>query len=933
MNRKGNAIRKGILLTVFLLAGFLVAHKVEAQLIGNSMNEWYSSSNATGHFIESTNLRLGQGGVSDTEVQLNITVKPIDTAPEPKGDDADNRILKKFEYTDGFVGAANALNVGKINVPTTSEANSILGSWRALYNPSELKPVSGNGAWLEYAKKSDLSAACLDDSGSTPGSINGFVSDSCFPINQRIALIYIFLTKDAAGNLPMRSNVINQSLRTSSLTPDTEYVARIRIEEDGSPDVGSSKLFAFRTLPAGSASLIQQGVQQTSSNTVTDGDAELPECGIFSSSKVMGCVGQIVYFIVFKPTSFVMALAGEIMDWGIGYSIDSNSYPVSGHSFVTDGWRVMRDLANIFFIFILVFIAITTIIGKKNDRFIGMVILVALTINFSLFMTKVIVDFGNIASRFFYNQISVTNTQNQQQITSSSSNYKSISYGFAATFNPLKLFKGLTPQTSISTSGGTTNVGLTDEQYASFFALFSLVGAVVNLVAAFVFFSLAWLFIARVAGIWLAMIFAPLAFLSLALPVQPSIAGKGAAKYMNFNSWIKSLLEMAVMPAIAMLMIFLILSFLKSNFLGQLGSSTTTTGMFMSVLLPLLVISILLLKTKETAQSMSGDFGAAMGKVGSFVGGAAVGLATGGVAIAGRNLAGRMAGSIASEKVREAAAKGDKGAMRRVQLADSMKNATFDARNTVAGNWASKNTGMDFKNKGLAKAANFAGNIAGYEKDYFTTKGGAKGMQDRTKKAELEKAKLLEVDKDSPQAKAWGKKFADEEVKVKAQEEKTKEATEEQKESSKKLAEQQKKVKEMEESGKYKPDDIAMLIEKNKIEALEKELELKKKITEKEKENLKAAEKNRDINDIKEINKTRRNSYADQVEAGVGNKYTEKNAVAAANAIRTNEKIKSEKPLDKIKDILKDLEKEEGGGDEKKEEKKNEKKDEEKEEK
>jgi hypothetical protein len=395
MKRRRNAIFRAIFVTVFLTTACLGVKKVEAAIcatgtLTNCLNEWFSFSNQGGHFIEETNLKLNVVAKSGTEVQLLVTLNANNDAPPPKKDPADPRTLLGFQFNPGTEGTATP--TGKIVAQSPAQGYDVLGSWSALFEYDHLEPLSDQGAWLDYAPKSNLSPACLNDSG-TQNTINGYVDDECFNVTggARISLIYMLLTRDpGSGVLPITFNEIQRDFRTSGLTPNTEYVARIRLEENGSADMASSKLISFTTDSSSTPTLVQQGVTLNNNSTTTDGATKLPSCGIFDKSDVMGCVAQIIFYVIFTPTSYIMTLAGEIMDWGLGYSIDSDSYPVSGHSFVTDGWRIMRDLANIFFIFILVYIAITTILGQTKERLIGMVILVALTINFSLFLTKIV---------------------------------------------------------------------------------------------------------------------------------------------------------------------------------------------------------------------------------------------------------------------------------------------------------------------------------------------------------------------------------------------------------------------------------------------------------------------------------------------------------------------------------------------------------------
>ena len=66
------------------------------------------------------------------------------------------------------------------------------------------------------------------------------------------------------------------------------------------------------------------------------------------------------------------------------------------------GWGAVRDVANIFFILMLLYVAIKTVLSLNvtdNKRLVGVIIIVALLINFSLFTTKVVIDASNIFSK------------------------------------------------------------------------------------------------------------------------------------------------------------------------------------------------------------------------------------------------------------------------------------------------------------------------------------------------------------------------------------------------------------------------------------------------------------------------------------------------------------------------------------------------------
>jgi hypothetical protein len=71
-------------------------------------------------------------------------------------------------------------------------------------------------------------------------------------------------------------------------------------------------------------------------------------------------------------------------------------------------WKTVRDIINILFIFGFIYIGIKTILDSQKSetrRTLGMLIVAALIINFSLYITEVVIDFSNIAATQVYQQI------------------------------------------------------------------------------------------------------------------------------------------------------------------------------------------------------------------------------------------------------------------------------------------------------------------------------------------------------------------------------------------------------------------------------------------------------------------------------------------------------------------------------------------------
>ena len=85
----------------------------------------------------------------------------------------------------------------------------------------------------------------------------------------------------------------------------------------------------------------------------------MPSCGIIiGKGTFMGCIALIVYHLFFRLAAFFAYLTGNIFDFFLGFSISSDAY---SSSFVTAGWETVRDIANIFFIVLLIYVAIGSV--------------------------------------------------------------------------------------------------------------------------------------------------------------------------------------------------------------------------------------------------------------------------------------------------------------------------------------------------------------------------------------------------------------------------------------------------------------------------------------------------------------------------------------------------------------------------------------------
>jgi len=288
--------------------------------------------------------------------------------------------------------------------------------------------------------------------------------------------------------------------------------------------VGLSMIVVGVLLGSFAAPFVPSVYAQEAGGTLEDPiERTVPVCEI---ENLGGCFPSAAYSI-YSLTAWIMSVAGEFFDRILAFSLDKETIDTK---FANKGWELTRDLANIGFIFILLYLSFLTILqlGGGNVRsLVVRLIIVALLINFSLFFTKVVIDSSNILALGFYNNIQVTTVITTEgadgkpgEIIESGRLGDLIQIGGQKSIS-LALAQSVKPQSLIDTNsfiewakndtdqGGNGNVML---------AIVFLSSAVVNIFLAYTFFVVGLLFLLRVGGLWFVMIGAPVAFLAWIVP-------------------------------------------------------------------------------------------------------------------------------------------------------------------------------------------------------------------------------------------------------------------------------------------------------------------------------------------------------------------------------------------------------------------------------
>ncbi|MCI5051440.1 MAG: hypothetical protein MRY57_03965 [Candidatus Pacebacteria bacterium] len=397
------------------------------------------------------------------------------------------------------------------------------------------------------------------------------------------------------------------------------------------------------------------------------------DCNALSASTYGNCFanGILTFYeiVVFYTTQILLVIIGLMFDAFLFFSLDSNFYR-SG--LIEAGWEILRDFTNIVFIFALLTIAFKLVLnqddGKTKSTLIKTII-IALTINFSLFITYAIIDSSNILAQVFYNRIDATgqysidngDTGDSPADASSITDWvaeitegqKSVSLAVASNINPQKIIQ----------QSGANN-------FIQAFIIVTSAG-IMNILLGYIFITLMLLFLGRSLGLMISGIIAPIAFASLTVPSMQGLP------YVGFNTWLKELIKLAFMAPVFMFFMYLIVTFLGNE--GFLASITSRSGdgflvVIMSTYMFFFIIGGLLLIAKKITTSMAGELGGMAvkgiaGVTSALVAGAAI-AATGGAAAAGAGMrglgaasrgVGKLAGNSKFGKAATAAGKGLSG--------------------------------------------------------------------------------------------------------------------------------------------------------------------------------------------------------------------------------------------------------------------------------
>lgn len=615
------------------------------------------------------------------------------------------------------------------------ENDEELGSWQSLYDASSdgtLPPEgdSSQGVFLQIG----TGIAVYD------GSVTEeLVTPPVAPVLQNIVgtpipLLDVIDFKLTSQRIPITIGT------AAGLQPNTSYYGRIVLQEDNSAAEAYSNILVFRTGAATTDPETAEDISLTENEeivgaTENTGDIlAMSECGANPITWFSDCFVNLFYWILYTPSHWLVLATSWFLDATTVFSIASTTY--KNPSFITEGWRIVRDVSNIFFIIMLVYIAFAVLLdlGVKWKEALAQLVIAALLINFSLFFTRVVVDSSNILARIFYHQIQISGSNRPALSDPTKFNVeeKSLSQAIG---DGLHINKMMSPEMiQKMRAEGYAN--------ASYAFLIVLLGTLVNIVAAGSFFMTGLFFIGRIVGLWVVMIFSAFAFLTRAVPFLNKVP------QISWGSWFSELFNLSFLAPIYIFFVYLIISFINQGFLDGLFRNIddfSFTSMVVSIAIQFAILITLIKMSRNLAKKLSGETGGALaeafsktaGAVTGFATGAALAVTTGGIAAAGRTVIGGAASKLSdSQTLRAREARGGvRGwmASKTLKASDYLKKASFDPRATSSFKGAMTSLGSMVDAK-------------------FTTgkpqEGGYAGTKEREQKEREKRAKAILVSSD-----------------------------------------------------------------------------------------------------------------------------------------------------------------------------------------
>ena len=365
------------------------------------------------------------------------------------------------------------------------------------------------------------------------------------------------------------ANNLNSTFYTAPVTTGSNSLVNQSVVSTANP--GGAAATANSTLGAGSFSSTVDGTaaanaaitaQQSTTAAQQAAAQTTSSAGDFSCSvtNVSLCLSEVVYAVTVGIATPFAYIGSSFLTIAVKLALQSTIYTAT---FVATGWTVARDMANITFLFVLIYISFIIMLRAETGtqlQTLGLVVVVALVVNFSFFATRVVIDTGNILAVEIYNAIPTDPNQ------CGGASYATGTTGVAAAANPACLMGGKDLTASIMGALNIQSLYGTDQlkkfvgnnNGISVFITLSILfiaTAIILVILGFAFLTAGAQFLARIVALWFAIMVSPLALVCWAVPSK-------RAKDM-YGKWQDTLIKNTFYPAIFLFVFLFLVLFMK----------------------------------------------------------------------------------------------------------------------------------------------------------------------------------------------------------------------------------------------------------------------------------------------------------------------------------------------------------------------------------
>lgn len=273
-------------------------------------------------------------------------------------------------------------------------------------------------------------------------------------------------------------------------------------------------------------------------------------CGVTEIGCWLILAFNSLLYAVFQLMGGLLVIAAKLFDW----FVDAKNFnTVITMTSVEEGWRMVRDFLNLFFILVLLFSAFCTIfqVEKYNIKKILLtLVIMALLVNFSFPISRFIIDAGNIPMYYFFQNMSGgTGSISKNIFNNANSN---------GSGEPTGIMKMVFAADKIEGDSSQTLQLIAAILFLFMFALTLLVIAI--------------LFVIRMLVLVILIIFSPVGFVAAIFP--------SFSKYSS--DWWEQLFKQSFFGTVMAFMLYLSLMIMQSSqkaFVGSLAASASTGGM------------------------------------------------------------------------------------------------------------------------------------------------------------------------------------------------------------------------------------------------------------------------------------------------------------------------------------------------------------------